>query len=93
MSLSETDVPVIPRGVRLHEDKVRARWVLLAPERTISLDPVAHAILSEIDGVTDFGGIVSALAEKYNAPVDQISADAGDYIRGLADRRILDVLS
>jgi pyrroloquinoline quinone biosynthesis protein D len=91
MSVDPDVVPVIPRGVRLHRDKVRDRWVLLAPERTISLDPIGHAILSEIDGETRFAGIVETLAAKYNAPADQIAADAGEYIAGLADRRILDL--
>lgn len=91
MSLSDSAIPAIPRGVRLHQDKVRNRWVLLAPERTISLDPIGHAIIAEIDGETSFGSIVETLAAKYNAPADQIATDAGAYIQGLADRRILDL--
>lgn len=89
--LDPTDVPVIPRGVRLHEDKVRGRWVLLAPERTIDLDSVGHAILSEIDDNRTFETIVASLAQKYDAPADQISGDASDFIEGLMDRRILEV--
>ncbi|MEL6508262.1 MAG: pyrroloquinoline quinone biosynthesis peptide chaperone PqqD [Pseudomonadota bacterium] len=92
MNLATSDVPVMPRGVRLHEDKVRNRWVLLAPERAISLDPVGHAILLEIDGSQSFGGIVSTLAGKYNAPEDQIAADVAEFINGLMDRCILKVL-
>lgn len=91
MSVAPDTIPVMPRGVRLHHDKVRDRWVLLAPERTISLDPIGHAILAQIDGDTTFGGIVDALAAKYSAPADQIASDAGAYLRGLADRRILDL--
>ncbi|WP_425093596.1 pyrroloquinoline quinone biosynthesis peptide chaperone PqqD [Tropicimonas sp. S265A] len=91
MSLGPEVIPVVPRGVRLHEDKVRDRWVLLAPERTITLDPIGHAILSEIDGKASFGAIVNALAAKYSAPAEQIAADAGEYLQGLADRRILDL--
>ncbi len=90
MSLDDASVPVIPRGVRLHMDKVRDRWVLLAPERTIALDPIAHAILQEIDGIRSFGAIVAGLAEKYAAPPEQIKGDAGEYIQGLIDRRILE---
>lgn len=90
MSLKPTDVPVIPRGVRLHEDKVRGRWVLLAPERTINLDPIGHAILLEIDNARTFGDIVSILASKYDAPTEQITTDANEFIEGLMDRRILE---
>ena len=91
MSLANHAIPRIPRGVRLHHDTVRSRWVLLAPERTISLDPIGHAILLEIDGQRSFSGIVSTLAEKYEAPAEQIRADAAEYICGLMDRRILEL--
>lgn len=85
------EVPVIPRGVRLHRDRVRDQWVLLAPERTVALDAIGHAILVEIDGTRSFGEITEALAEKYNAPREDISRDAGEFLRGLMDRRILEV--
>ncbi len=91
MTIAPNEVPVIPRGVRLHHDRVRDKWVLLAPERVISLDPIGHAILLEIDGEQTFGIIVSTLAAKYAAPADQIAADAGEYIMGLAARRILEL--
>ena len=93
MSVPDNTVPVIPRGVRLHHDKVRNRWVLLAPERTINLDPIGHAILVEIDGARTFAAIVRTLAERYSAPSEQIAADAGEYIQGLANRRILELSS
>lgn len=90
-TLSPDDIPVIPRGVRLHWDRVREKWVLLAPERAVALDPIGHAILTEIDGIRSFGAITADLAAKYNAPPDQIAGDAGEFIRGLMNRRILEV--
>jgi pyrroloquinoline quinone biosynthesis protein D len=84
-------IPTLPRGVRLHHDHVRDRWVLLAPERTIDLDPVGRAVLEEVDGARPFGAIVARLAARYDAPEAQIAADAGAYLDGLADRRIVDV--
>lgn len=91
MSISENTVPIIPRGVRLHHDTVRENWVLLAPERTIKLDPVGHAILLEIDGNRSFGAIVARLADKYEAPAEQIGTDAKGFIQALINRRILAV--
>ncbi|MEO9896577.1 MAG: pyrroloquinoline quinone biosynthesis peptide chaperone PqqD [Paracoccaceae bacterium] len=88
--LAGTAIPLIPRGVRLHEDKVRSRWVLLAPERTIDLDPIGLAILQEVDGTRSFAVIVAQLAEKYAAPAEQISGDVAEFLMGLADRRILE---
>jgi pyrroloquinoline quinone biosynthesis protein D len=83
--------PRIPRGVRLHEDRVRGRWVLLAPERVIDLDPIGHAILTEIDGVRDVATISVTLAARYGAPDAQVAGDVRDYVTGLADRRLLEV--
>ncbi|UWR28290.1 pyrroloquinoline quinone biosynthesis peptide chaperone PqqD (plasmid) [Sulfitobacter sp. S223] len=84
-------IPVIPRGVRLHKDTVRDLWVLLAPERTINLDPIGFAILNEIDGQRNFGEVVARLADAYSAPVDQITGDVAEFLTGLSDRRILEL--
>ncbi|MFC6589006.1 pyrroloquinoline quinone biosynthesis peptide chaperone PqqD [Sulfitobacter pacificus] len=90
-TVSAQAVPVIPRGVRLHEDKLRGQWVLLAPERTIILDPIGLAILQEVDGRCSFQTLVERLAAKYDAPVDQISGDVAGFLTGLADRRIVEL--
>lgn len=84
-------IPALPRGVRVHFDKVRDTWVLLAPERTVTLDAVAHAILSEIDGQRSFGEITARLAEKYAAPPDRIAADSAGFLGALRDRLFLDL--
>ena len=42
--------PGLAPGVRLHHDRVRAREVLLAPERIVALDETAAAILALVDG-------------------------------------------
>ncbi|WP_298864588.1 pyrroloquinoline quinone biosynthesis peptide chaperone PqqD [uncultured Sulfitobacter sp.] len=84
-------IPMIPRGVRLHEDKVRGMWVLLAPERTINLDAIGLAIVQQVDGKRNFAEMVARLGAKYAAPVDQIEGDVADFIIGLTDRRILEL--
>jgi pyrroloquinoline quinone biosynthesis protein D len=84
-------VPYLPRGVRLHRDHVRDRWVLLAPERTISLDMIGHAIITELDGSSGFALIVDRLAAKYDAPADQIAGDVQQFLGQLAERRFLEV--
>ena len=89
--MQQTDIPALPRGVRLHHDKIRDTWVLLAPERAITLDPVGHAILSEVDGTRSFGEITGALAERYAAPVDEIRKDSSGFLDALRSRRFLDV--
>ncbi|WP_116598536.1 pyrroloquinoline quinone biosynthesis peptide chaperone PqqD [Primorskyibacter marinus] len=89
--MAPDDVPFLPRGVRLHFDKVRDTWVLLAPERAITLDAVGHAILSEVDGTRSFGEIAQALAAQYDAPVEQITGDSAGFLGALRDRRFLEV--
>ena len=87
------DIPELPRGVRLHFDKVRDKWVLLAPERALTLDAVGHAILSEIDGQRSFGEITALLATRFEAPQDLIAKDSAGFLGALRDRRFLDLVT
>ncbi len=87
------DIPFLPRGVRIHWDRARESWVLLAPERAVTLDPVAHAVLSEIDGKRSFGAITECLAAKYDAPAEEIAKDSAGLLGALRDRRFLEVVA
>lgn len=87
-ALADELVPVLLRGVRLHWDRVRETWVLLAPERVLKLDPVGRAVLEQVDGVRSFGVIVDELARSYAAPREQIAADAGKFLGALIERRM-----
>ena len=78
--------PALLRGVRVRRDEVRGVWALLAPERVLKLDPIAAAVLAELDGERTFGEITAALAAKYDAPEAQIAADASRLILSLTDR-------
>lgn len=91
--MDTTEIPALPRGVRLHFDQVRETWVLLAPERAVTLDAVGHAILNEIDGARSFGDITRTLAGKFNAPESQIAADSDGFLEALRNRRFLDVIN
>lgn len=91
--MAPEEIPLLPRGVRLHRDRVRDTWVLLAPERTVTLDEVGHAILSEIDGHRSLGEITAGLAAKYNAPHEQIARDSADFLGALRARRFLEVVT
>jgi pyrroloquinoline quinone biosynthesis protein D len=91
MTLADTAVPSLPRGVRLHWDRVREAWVLLAPERVLKLDPVGRAVLAKVDGTASFGAIVTALAADYAAPRERIAEDAARFLAGLAERRMVDL--
>ncbi|MBX2853337.1 MAG: pyrroloquinoline quinone biosynthesis peptide chaperone PqqD [Rhodobacteraceae bacterium] len=87
--LADEAVPFLPRGVRLKEDPARG-WLLLGPERALTLDGVAAAVLQEVDGARSFTEITEILAEKYAAPRDQIAKDARGFLVGLMERRLLE---
>lgn len=89
--IAKEDIPFLPRGVRLHFDKVRDQWVLLAPERAVTLDQVGQAILSELDGIRSFGTITEDLASRYNAPAEEIAKDTAGFLGALLDRRFLEL--
>ncbi|MES2665662.1 MAG: pyrroloquinoline quinone biosynthesis peptide chaperone PqqD [Pseudomonadota bacterium] len=82
--------PLLPRGVRLHDDRVRGVPVLLGPERAVILDAIGQAILAEVDGLRTTAEIVSNLAQKYNAPAAEIAADVTAFLADLHSQRLLD---
>ena len=82
-------IPVIPRGVRLHHDRVRDREVLLGPERALMLDQTALAILTAVDGARSLSDIATHLADTYNAPRDVIEPDVVAFLDGLADQMLI----
>ncbi len=88
-SLGDDCVPFLPRGVRLHDDKLRGIRVLLAPERAIQLDMIGDAILSELDRKRSLGEIIDHLATTYSAPRDQIAQDVREFLGGLVERRMV----
>lgn len=91
--MNAQDIPSLPRGVRLHFDKVRDTWVLLAPERAVTLDGIGHAILNAVDGKRSFEDIVMHLSENFEAPRDQVETDSAGFLTALRNRRFLDVAS
>lgn len=83
-------VPALPRGVRLHQDRVRGGLVLLAPERALMLDEVGAAVLGLVDGQRPLSAICAELASRYEAPLTEITADVQEFLSGLATERLLD---
>lgn len=90
--MSADPMVILPRGVRLHEDRVRGRPVLLGPERALMLDDIAHTILTEVDNRSRQSQIVARLAARFSAPEAEIAGDVHDFLTDLRDRRLLDLL-
>ena|SRR5271165_1235340 len=81
--------PAFARYARLHEDRVRSRFVILAPERAYELDQIGVAVLRLCDGRRNLIDIADALARTYLAPVEAIAKDVVKMLQDLADKRIL----
>lgn len=87
--ISETSVPSLPNGVRLHFDGARDRWVLLAPERLFVLDPIALDIVKRCDGQATVGRIVEDLAAAYSAPRSVVLDDVTSLLQDFAEKKVL----
>ena len=88
--VSGTSVPRLPRGVRLHFDKVRNAHVLLAPERAFNVDDKAVAVLQLVDGTRTIGAIADDLAKRFNADQVVIERDISAMIDDLIAKRVVE---
>lgn len=87
--LDASAVPRLPRGVRLREDPDRG-WLLLAPERVLTLEGPAAAILQEVDGERSVAEIAERLATAFGAPLDRVSNDVAAFLGQLAEKRMVE---
>ncbi len=81
--------PRLPHGVRLVHNEARGGWVLLAPERVFKPDAIAAEVVKRCTGAATFAAIVDDLAKAYSAPRERVLADVTALLRGLADKRLL----
>ena len=78
--------PFLPAYLKLRHDAGRGRWVLLAPERILTPDETAVAVLKLCDGKRNVEEISERLARDYAAPADVILKDVLELLQGLADK-------
>ena len=83
-------VVALPRGVRLHHCDVRGVPVLLGPERALMLDEIGRAVLGEVDGASRLSAICARLAERYAAPLAEITGDVREFLDDLQRKRLID---
>jgi pyrroloquinoline quinone biosynthesis protein B len=60
-------------------------------ERVFKAAPIAAEIIKRCTGEVTFGEFVDDLAKTYAAPREKILADVGTLLRGLADKKLLEV--
>jgi pyrroloquinoline quinone biosynthesis protein D len=94
--VSEPDIapdarPRLPRGVRLVHNEAQGGWVLLAPERVFKADAIAVEIVKRCTGEATLDAIVDDLAGTFNAPRERILTDVTALLRGLADKKLLEL--
>ena len=83
--------PRLPRGVRLVHNEAQGGWVLLAPERVFKADAIAVEIVKRCTGEATFAEIIDDLVKTYAAQREKILADVTALLRGLADKRLLEL--
>jgi pyrroloquinoline quinone biosynthesis protein D len=75
--------PRLNPGVKLRRDPQRGD-ILLAPERFLSLDETAFAIIRRIDGKRDAAAIAQDLAQEFDADPTDILPDVEDFLAQLS---------
>lgn len=88
-ALDASSQPRLAAGVRLQHDRARGQWVLLAPERVIELDDIAHAIVSRCDGTRSLAAIAAELASDFQAEPDEVERDVRELAQQLHGKRLL----
>jgi pyrroloquinoline quinone biosynthesis protein D len=77
--------------VRLVHNEAQGGWVLLAPERIFKPDAIAVEIVKRCTGEATLDAIVDDLAKSFSAPRERILTDVTNLLRGLADKRLLEL--
>ena len=82
-------IPKLARGMKLREDKARAQWVVLGPERMFVPDEIALEVIRLLDGHRTLAAIADDLAARYAAPRDEILADIAAMLDDLAAKGVV----
>jgi pyrroloquinoline quinone biosynthesis protein D len=90
LKIDESTSLQLGRGVRLRHDRERDCWTLMAPERVIVLDEIAHQVivdLVESDGL--LAGVIDRLSQLFDAPRDEIASDVIDMLQPFVDKQLI----
>jgi len=89
LQLDESRPATLPPWVRLRFDKVRDRWVLLAPERVLFPCATSVEIINRLPEAATLGALIDGLAAEYEAPREAIAADVNAMLADLAAQGFL----
>ena len=88
--IDETISLQLGRGVRLRHDRERDCWTLMAPERVIFLDEIAHQVIVDIvesDGL--LAGVIDRLSQLFDAPREEIANDVIEMLQPFVDKQLI----
>jgi pyrroloquinoline quinone biosynthesis protein D len=88
-TIGAASAPRLAPFARLRHDAARKRWMILAPERVLTPNAVAVAVLRLCDGRRTVEEIAHALAADYSAPQSRILGDVIRLLQQLADKGVL----
>ena len=90
LAIDESISLQLGRGVRLRHDRERNCWTLMAPERVIVLDEIAHQVIADIvdsDGL--LADVIDRLSQLFDAPREEIASDVIDMLQPFVDKQLL----
>jgi pyrroloquinoline quinone biosynthesis protein D len=87
LTLTEENIPKLPRHAKLRYDEARKKWIINAPERVFELDEIAGEVMQLVNGVSSVSEIIDNLLKKYEgAPRDVITKDVLAMLQPLAEK-------
>jgi pyrroloquinoline quinone biosynthesis protein D len=87
LTLTEENIPKLPRHAKLRYDEARKKWIINAPERVFELDEIAGEVMQLVNGVSSVSEIIDSLLKKYEgAPRDVITKDVLTMLQPLAEK-------
>jgi len=64
LTLTEENIPKLPRHAKLRYDEARKKWIINAPERVFELDEIAGEVMQLVNGVSSVSEIIDSLLKK-----------------------------
>ena len=61
LTLTEENIPKLPRHAKLRYDEARKKWIINAPERVFELDEIAGEVMQLVNGVSSVSEIIDSV--------------------------------
>jgi pyrroloquinoline quinone biosynthesis protein D len=88
-AIDEQSRPALAAGVRMQTDATTGEPILLFPEGVLHLNTTAQEVVARCNGKSTVEGIVSTLANEYDASVDALRGDVLECLSELRQRKLI----